>query len=1303
MATEEKKVIYKLEFQTGELDKKLKQLNTEISALNNARKESKKLNGEDSKEYAVLTQRLKEQKQEYNKISKAIISTNKIRSQETGYIEKLKAQLQLTAAQINKLTEAELKDARVGGALLKTKKQLTEELYKIEKYTGQYGRNVGNYTSVWGKLGSAIKFAATQLSIFFGVTALIRGFKNIINNVKDFTQSVAVLQSVLGATKSEMKELNDLALELGRTTKYTASEVINLQEALARLGFNSDEIKDMTLSILNLATALNTDLKSSAELVGATLRAFQMETEQSTHVSDLFAQATRRSALSFEKLSVALPIVGTVAKNAGVSLESLLSQLGVLADRGMDASMAATALRKVYLSLAKSGMSYEEALERINNAADKNKESLKLFGVRAATVGTILATSAEDVDKLSKALDDAGGATKEMADIQMNTLEGALLRVKSAWEAFILNLDKSTGFSDKLKNTLNFLAENLTNIMHTVWEVTKAFIALKTAQIGLSVIQGLITAYKTFTYVLKSAEVAQLALNKAQLKNVYTAVAAAVLYLGEKLYEYVTSLTKAEQAQKDFNEELSKTLGESESLFWQLENTTKGTKEYADILSRINEKYGEYLPFLLDEKSSLEEIEKARNIVNESIEETIRLRILEQNRTDIYTKKVKETIDADKEYRQTLIDKKILTEEQIRIMKETINEQAKITDNIYDYQKAIEKAIGKEIKWKDVQAFHTKENEIFKYLKTLKGAAREAESQFSELEKIFGSGKKKPLFNFYVENEPTTPTDDTDGDPIISKYNKQLNQSLVNLQKYKIEYDKIMKESATKGTDIINKQIESINTLRDKQLTVEYQRYIDSKQKLKEKLDADKITEEDYNNEKSILYQKYLIKKEELEIAAQNKIDDIRAKELEKIKKIEQDKLNLDKKMLDIRLKLGKISEQEYSDEITKIRLKLLRDTNEYKRANIEQQKLMEQNIIITEEDRLTKIEYNLAKKRIETKYKYTKGLEKEYAKEMIALEIEYLKKSKDYAIMNEIEKQEAINEIKRQYLVKSKDIQEESFTFLNISISEHISQLQEVIGLINDLLGNIIANIQQLANKEIETLREKYDIEKNIRRNAYNEELADLEYKYQTGQITEQQYLKQKYNAQVEYDKKILAAKKIQQQKEKAIQEQTLEQQKKYQIAQVLLNTAAAIMKVWNNTIPQPAGSIYAAAQSAIIAAISAIQIGTIQKQKMASGGLLSGPLHTQGGIDIGSYELEGNEYIINRAATERYKPLLDVINESGNATGNSGAVKDIIDYSKLINGLATVINDKKVILTQRDLVEDENIRVNIQNRTTF
>ena len=349
-----------------------------------------------------------------------------------------------------------------------------------------------------------------------GGLAIIR---NITGIVRNFEQSQADLASVLGVNVDEMKALTEQARELGATTRFTAGEVASLQKEFAKLGFDQTEIQAMTEATLQLAAATGTELPRAAEVTGATLRGFGLDASETQRVVDVMAKSFSSSSLDMEKFATAMSSVAPVAKTAGLSVEKTTALLGTLTDRGLDASTAGTGLRNIFLELSKRGLSFEEAMLQINSATDKNAASLDLFGKRGATVGTILSETAEDVSILEGKLNDAGGAAEEMADKQLNTLNGALDLLKSAWEGFILDLNEGTGAFAGLKDVIGFVAKNLKTIIKVIALAGATFLSYKASIIAaniaskaFAVVQGLValatgkgtTAMKLFNTAVKA-------------------------------------------------------------------------------------------------------------------------------------------------------------------------------------------------------------------------------------------------------------------------------------------------------------------------------------------------------------------------------------------------------------------------------------------------------------------------------------------------------------------------------------------------------------------------------------------------------------------------------------------------------------------------------------------------------------------------------------------------------------------------------------------------------------------------------
>lgn len=415
--------------------------------------EAEKLRQQEIKTQQATTNALKAEEQQ----KQAIIRTEEASARQKNRLskeaekatresEKAKSAYQQESARLLELTKR-AKDAAVQyGVNSKQAKSLRQEQQKLDKSIkavdsslGIHNRNVGNY-------GSALQGVTGKLLGAFGIVGGVRMFTNALKDgmkvAKDYEATNAELGAILG-TPSDTLKTN--SLELGRTTAFTATQVTELQIELARLGKTEEEIIDMTEGIINATLALGGSTADTAALVGATLNAYQMSAKESGKVGDILTLSTQRTALSFEKLKTALPTVAGAASAVGVSLEELVAQLGQAADRGIDASTSATSLRNIYIQLADKGITYDEALEQINESQDKLNTAVKLFGVRASVTGLALADTRGKAKDLARELGNAGGTAENVATQKLNTLDGSLKLLSSAWEGFILSVFDANG------------------------------------------------------------------------------------------------------------------------------------------------------------------------------------------------------------------------------------------------------------------------------------------------------------------------------------------------------------------------------------------------------------------------------------------------------------------------------------------------------------------------------------------------------------------------------------------------------------------------------------------------------------------------------------------------------------------------------------------------------------------------------------------------------------------------------------------------------------------------------------------
>lgn len=231
-----------------------------------------------------------------------------------------------------------------------------------------------------------------------------------------------------------------------------------------------------------LAAAGGTDLARTADIVSDDLTAFGLSADQAGHMADVFAVTVTRTNTNVEMLGATMKYAAPVAKAFGASMEETAALAGLMANSGIKASQAGTALRSGFLRLAgppkqaakamqELGMAMSDitaqqqetkvALESLgismsgtsgprkmsailtelrDKTADLGQEeklaTLKMiFGAEAATGWlAVLDAGPETFNNLVDQMENCDGEAQKMAETMMNNAKGALIQLKSAME-----------------------------------------------------------------------------------------------------------------------------------------------------------------------------------------------------------------------------------------------------------------------------------------------------------------------------------------------------------------------------------------------------------------------------------------------------------------------------------------------------------------------------------------------------------------------------------------------------------------------------------------------------------------------------------------------------------------------------------------------------------------------------------------------------------------------------------------------------------------------------------------------------
>lgn len=448
------------------LDRQMKDLQSSTKRTRTELKNLEKAGKTGSQEHQNLTKTLKDQektltecREKYNKLRDAISLENKT-------LAELRNHLKLTQAALSKAVPGTENWKKLNAEVQQAKARLKE-------LTSQSGQTKGALEKL-----SSVKAGA--LAAFAAIAGAVRGVARAFQKIVDFEQANVNLSTIIGKNVKDIEALTYSAMELGRTTEYTASQVTLLQTELAKLGFKEGAIMQMQESVLHFATAIGTTLPEAAAMAGATLRMFGLDAKDTADTLGVLVQGANNSALSFSYYQTAMATVGPVAKTFGFSLRDTVALLGTLANAGFDASSAATATRNILLNLADSSGKLAVALGKPVSTFPELMSGLRQLKAQGVDLNTTLELTdkrsvsafntfldgADAALALRDSLEDVNGVLKNTAEERINTVEGSVKLLQSAWEGLILSFKESAGPIKSVIDWLTRMVEGLTELIN---------------------------------------------------------------------------------------------------------------------------------------------------------------------------------------------------------------------------------------------------------------------------------------------------------------------------------------------------------------------------------------------------------------------------------------------------------------------------------------------------------------------------------------------------------------------------------------------------------------------------------------------------------------------------------------------------------------------------------------------------------------------------------------------------------------------------------------------------------------------
>lgn len=512
-------------------------------------------------------------------------------------------------------------------------------------------------------------------------------------------------------TRTAREKLNALAGDAGRLGITGKKDVLEFVDAADKINvaLGEDLGEDAVKNIGKLAQMFGED-----ENMG--LRGAMLATGSAVNALGQNSSAAEGYLVGFTARVAGAAAQAKVAQGDILGYASVLDQN--MQQQEMAATAFQTLMMKMFQEPAKfakiAGQSVEEFSSLIKTDANEailqfldtlNKKGgldqlapmfkeMGLDGVRASGVISTMAGKIDDVRKAQRLANDAyrdGTSIINEYNVQNNTVQAGLDKAKKDFKDVRVELgEKLQPVMKYMITTGSLTVKGLSALVSVLFEykgailtagavVTAYTVAVKAQELwtrrlttakmlewlqekkNLIVQQAslsgtlLLSAAKfAFTGNLKMATNAMKAFNTASKSNLFGLLASLAVGAGIAIYKLATRTNDAEKAAKSFMEQSEKERQQLRTLIDATKAAGDKTQRRKELIQEINSKYGQYLPNLLDEYSSLKDIERAYRDVNTEMDRNLAKKVLQEKTDEINNDVLSDKVDEMNDIRKKL-------------------------------------------------------------------------------------------------------------------------------------------------------------------------------------------------------------------------------------------------------------------------------------------------------------------------------------------------------------------------------------------------------------------------------------------------------------------------------------------------------------------------------------------------------------------------------------------------------------------------------------------------------------------------
>lgn len=268
-------------------------------------------------------------------------------------------------------------------------------------------------------LTESINQALTKFPLWFGVST---AFVAALNQMKDAISYTIETNSIFTSLRMEMtdtalnfKEINKSALEFANQMGSTGDAVLRAIGIFGNYNSTLEQTLERSKAAILLSNLTGQSIQESADELLGTLTQYNMkEMGDSLKVVDLLSSVARNMMTDYpeaiKEVAKGINTVGSTAREAGVSVQSLAGQISVLVDVSRKSGTeVANALKTIYSRMARIG-------------EGEDPEQFKKLEKAMYDVGIMMKSSADTIKPVDELLQELSERWSTLSDVQKNTL-----------------------------------------------------------------------------------------------------------------------------------------------------------------------------------------------------------------------------------------------------------------------------------------------------------------------------------------------------------------------------------------------------------------------------------------------------------------------------------------------------------------------------------------------------------------------------------------------------------------------------------------------------------------------------------------------------------------------------------------------------------------------------------------------------------------------------------------------------------------------------------------------------------------